>query len=294
MKKPAHDTAIMRTIGTLVRATRKQLGLVQLPVAKRLDLTQSALSRIESGRQVMTAPQWAEFCSFTGISPECIVTGYIEFVKPAVLEPARQKIPFAMPAKYLDERGSKVRATLPLTKFFKSIYGADGFVKYCETNKIDPDFFVNLDNQINVDFSFDLVDFLRRKGHLKSADVVNMTKPAGRPEMHGQLRHTYEGLRPNVVPLMTAFAAHSLYYDCNFKYGVEEAGRKHIDVFIQPEAHMWEKLRGKDSDTAEFVSRYRKHYCERFAAFGSDHVPHVEHRESFFKGADKCVFRVEM
>ncbi len=283
----------MRTIGTLVRATRKQLGLVQLPVAKRLDLTQSALSRIESGLQVMTAPQWAEFCSFTGISPECIMTGYIEFMRPAALESVKQKIPFRMPAKYLDDRGTKVRATLPITKFFKSIYGLDGFEKYCESNKIDPDFFVNLDNQIHVDFSFDMVDFLRLKGHLKTADIVKMTKPVNRPEMHGQLRHMYEGLKSNVTQLISAFASHSLYYDCNFKYGIADTARKHIDFFIRPEAHVWEKLRNTNSDTAEFISKYRKHYGERFAAFGSDHIPQVEHRESFFKGAEQCVFRVE-
>lgn len=284
----------MRTIGTLVRATRKQLGLVQLSVAKRLALTQSALSRIESGLQVMTAPQWAEFCSFTGISPECIMTGYIEFLRPAVLESAKQKIPFAMPAKYLDDRGSKVRATLPMTKFFKSHYGQDGFEKYCKTNKIDPDFFVNLDNQINVDFSFDMVDFLRQKGHLKAADIVKMTKPVSRPEMHGRLQHAYGSIGPNVAGLMTAFATHSLYYDCNFRYAVEEVGRKHIDISIRPEAHVWEKLRNMDSDTAEFISKYRQHYCERFASYGSDHVPQIEHRESFFKGAEQCLYRVEL
>lgn len=49
-------------IGAEVRRLRKESGLGQVEFAVELGLDQSALSRIESGKQVLTAPQWVLLC----------------------------------------------------------------------------------------------------------------------------------------------------------------------------------------------------------------------------------------
>lgn len=49
-------------IGAFVQATRKANGWKQTEIAKRLGLDQSALSRVENGKQSLTAAQWVTFC----------------------------------------------------------------------------------------------------------------------------------------------------------------------------------------------------------------------------------------
>lgn len=47
-------------IGVLVWIIRKRLGMRQTEMAKLLGLDQSALSRVENGRQELSAWQWLE------------------------------------------------------------------------------------------------------------------------------------------------------------------------------------------------------------------------------------------
>lgn len=63
-KKLEHANAI---IGGIVRDIRKERKIQQTVLCKALGLDQSALSRVENGRQVLTAAQWVLFCRTMGV-----------------------------------------------------------------------------------------------------------------------------------------------------------------------------------------------------------------------------------
>lgn len=53
---------IDEVIGGIVRKERDQARLSQMDLCATLGIDQSALSRIESGKQQLTASQWVLFC----------------------------------------------------------------------------------------------------------------------------------------------------------------------------------------------------------------------------------------
>lgn len=66
------DQKYASEIGEIMKATRKRLRLKQGDVAKALQVSQSAVSKFESGTLVPSAVQWFEFCRLIGISPDIL------------------------------------------------------------------------------------------------------------------------------------------------------------------------------------------------------------------------------
>ena len=62
-----------KTIGTHLKEIRKEEKLTQNEVAKAIGLEQSALSRVECGKQPLTAAQWVLFCQHMKITECCLV-----------------------------------------------------------------------------------------------------------------------------------------------------------------------------------------------------------------------------
>ncbi len=68
-RKLEHANAV---IGEIVRDIRKHRNLNQTEVCKAIGLDQSALSRVESGKQQLTAAQWVLFCRKLRIKADLI------------------------------------------------------------------------------------------------------------------------------------------------------------------------------------------------------------------------------
>lgn len=280
-------------VARVVRAARKQLGLVQEKIANSLDLEQSAWSRIEAGKQMLSAAQWVTFCDLTGVSPDSIVLGYVDSATPAALKQGLREGGFRIPPKYAANRGSKVRATLPLLMYFSSLYGEHQLIAYLRDHGLDPDFFICLDNQISIDFSLELLAALARKGVLKSKNFTRLMKPITQPAIHGTLRYQYEAKKSS-LDLVSQLVNNSLFYECNFAYKVESFTKNHLDLSIRPNEHMRETKHLNDPTLGDFLCRYKKHYIEQFIGFsGHRRDAKLVEIECLFKRDDKCVYRVD-
>lgn len=62
MKKPANTPSITLAIGEIVKSIRLDHGINQTELSHHLGLDQSAMSRVESGKQILTATQWVQLC----------------------------------------------------------------------------------------------------------------------------------------------------------------------------------------------------------------------------------------
>ena len=159
----------IQRIGQLLQATRKHLGLDQTAVAPQLGLDQSALSRVESGKQMLTATQWFTFCNLAGISPDALTFGLIELDRP--------ESAIRLPTRYAFEKRSKVRSLLPMWTS-RATLGERGFNSFLEDRKIDPEFFINLNAEINFNFTLDLAEALVKKTGMNSKDAESITRTA--------------------------------------------------------------------------------------------------------------------
>lgn len=69
MHKSEMDPEITILIGRVIERDRRRRGYNQTALAPMIGLDQSALSRVESGKQQLTATQWFELCRIFDYDP---------------------------------------------------------------------------------------------------------------------------------------------------------------------------------------------------------------------------------
>jgi transcriptional regulator with XRE-family HTH domain len=279
-------------IAALMRAARKKNDLTQVEVAKRLQISQSALSKIESGLLIPSAPQWFEFCQVTHISPDSLTTGYMERLSTAVIESGDLSVGFKIPKAYRPYRGSKMRAMLPFLQYFRAVAGEEKVEQYFRSIKMDPDSFIDLDGQINLRFCLDLSRTLIQSGFLKPDDFSRMTSSVSHSETHGRLHRMYDGQTDPLV-LTQVLLQNSRQYECNFQYQIEERNPKHLVFSVKPEEHLSEFQYRQDPVLGDFLCRFKKHYFESFTHYGNSHGATLHERQCHYQGADSCVYELK-
>lgn len=76
----------------IIRTARKTAGLTQQELAKKMDISQSALSKLENASLLPSAYQWFRFCEVTRIAPESFITGKIVRAKGAAKSGSRKSL----------------------------------------------------------------------------------------------------------------------------------------------------------------------------------------------------------
>ena len=287
MKKAEPDRILIQRIGQLLQATRKHLGLNQTAVAPQLGLDQSALSRVESGKQMLTATQWFTFCSLAGISPDCLSYGLIELDRP--------ESAIRLPARYAFEKRSKVRSLLPMLDFARATLGERGFNSFLEDRKIDPEFFINLNAEINFNFTLDLAEALIKKTGMSSKDAESITRTAADATSHGSLHYYYDCIFTNQINLIAGFIENMNRYSNNFQYQVVDSGKSHIDVAVTPLPHMKEFNYRDNPMLGDFLCHYDKGFFQNLSAYGGQKPLKIVIAENLYKdkGAARSLYRMK-
>lgn len=280
-----------------MRAARKQLGFTQEEIAGRLEISQSALSKLEHGALIPSAPQWFEFCRITGISTESLMTGYIERNQPASLKEGMREGSFKINKRYAVHRGSKVRAMLPFLAYLNASVGEKKYREYFKSVKLDADYFIDLDNQVGLEFCLDLSRYLINQKFLKPNDLQKLVAPVSQPETHGSLHLRYDSNRGNKANLLNVLILNSRHYECNFSYRIEEQKRQHLDLAIEPERHLAPASYRHDPILGDFLCQYKKGYFSHFMHYGEredGHSGEIHELECHYRGAPKCVYRIPL
>jgi transcriptional regulator with XRE-family HTH domain len=287
VKKAEPDRILIQRIGQILQATRKHLGLNQTAVAPQLGLDQSALSRVESGKQMLTATQWFTFCSLSGISPDSLTFGFIELDRP--------ESAIRLPSRYAFEKRSKVRSLLPMLDFARATLGERGFNSFLEDRKIDPEFFINLNAAINFNFTLDLAEALVKKTGMSSKDAENITRTAAEAISHGSLHHFYDCISSNPVNLIAGFVDHAARYNTNFQYQVVDSGKHHIDVAVTPAPHMKEFNYRDNAVLGDFLCHYDRGFFQNLSSYGGQKGLKVTIAENMYKdkGIERCLYRMK-
>jgi transcriptional regulator with XRE-family HTH domain len=285
MKKAEPDQLVIMRIGKLLQATRKHLGMNQTALAPQLGLDQSALSRVESGKQMLTAHQWFTFCNIAGISPDSLTFGFVEL--------SGRESAIRLPSRYSFEKRSKVRSLLPMLDFAKTTLGERGFNVFLDDRKLDPDYFLNLDAEINFNFTLDLSESLVRKTGMNNKDAEAVTRAASEAASHGTLHHYYDHIYANQVQLMTGFLENFPKYENNFKFEIVDGSSSQLDVAVTPLPHMKEFNYLDNPILGDYLAYYLKGFFQNFSSYGGQKPMKVVLTENHFKGAPRCLYKMK-
>lgn len=291
---PEERTAAKK-IARIMRAARKELGLNQESVSSQLGISQSALSKLEHGTLIPSAPQWFSFCRLTGISTQSFITGYIERNHPAVVSDASRVGTFKLPRRYALYRGSKVRAVLPFLNYLRACIGEKKLFEFLKARKVDPDYLIDLDNMISLQFTLDIVKYLIEEKFLRPTDVAKLTKPVAQPDYHGSLYSRYIASQ-GPAAMITSLVLNARHYECNFSYRIEDQKKNYLVFSVEPEKHLADIEYRTDPVLGDFLCRYKRSYFERFvqtAEFEGEKAPEVRELECHYHGAERCIYRLD-
>lgn len=286
------EQQVAQKIASLMRASRKRAGMTQVEVSKVLQISQSALSKIESGILIPSAPQWFEFCGTTGISPDSLTTGLIEHQTPATLQHGTHGIHFKLPKMYHNNRASKMRAMLPIVTYFRNAVGEEKFEAYFKKIKMDSEMVYDLDAQVSLNFFLDLARALVTEGLLKAKDFSKLTESVNRPQTHGLVHRQFDG--QTGLNVLSVLLANADKYECNFEYHVEEQKKNQLVMSVTPAAHLREIPYRNDAILGNFLCKYKQHYFERFTSYGGSKAATLRELQCHFEGADSCVYQLKV
>lgn len=276
----------------LLKAIRKHQRLGQVQVAKYLNLEQSSYSRVESGSQKLTAEQWFLFCEMTQTPPDAAFLGYIDFLRPIGSQGIGAESEFDLPERYAFERGSSIRKILPLVEYAKKEWGKKKWTDYLQKVELKPDFFLYLDNEINLNFEMDLARELIKGGSLTPKALPEILAPVTTPSFQGQLRFHYRNVQEPSERLKKLFSDQK-HYETYFNYTVLEESPGSMDISVTPGDHLGAFSYRKDSILHDHLCRYRKTFLKSFSE-GETHKNHVHIRElgCQYKEAQECTYQV--
>lgn len=280
--------SIQQNIGKIMRALRKEQGMSQKEMATFVGLSQSDVSRLESGKQSMSLCDWLAYCEKMGIMADSAKIGYYERPSKTKLLDLNDPNPFKLPRKYLRDRGSKVRSSKLYMNFFTLSSGEAEVQKFLEFHKVDPDFFMNLDNQINASFPLSVFAMLVTKRKVNKDNVQRMAAAITNPSTHGHIHHKYEDIEKSIT-LIKALVNNIKFYDANFDYRISDQTADTIDITIAPNAHMVGIIK-KMPEIEDGICHYLKSVFLSFSSYGGKAPLKIQEKECLYRGGKKCAY----
>ena len=283
----------LQRISRVMRAARKISGKNQVEIAKDLGISQSALSKFESAILIPSTSQWYKFCRTLNVdSLESFTLGTIDNRISATSTGSYPETTFKIPKKYAHHQGSKVRAIRPFLDFFSTQLGEEKLEHYLKDNKVDSDFFVVQDNQLNIGFTVDIATHLISTGSLAKKDVSALTRPVSQPAAHGALHGSYDSASGEIGLLQSLFE-NSKKYEINFTYKIESSTRKDLEISVIPGEHL-AQFDYKSALLGDFLCRYKKSYFQQFSTYKGKKRVELEEHECHYKGAARCVYHFKV
>ena len=170
----------------LTRAIRKYYEIKHIDFAPIIESSQSALSKVESEILGLDAMQWVTICEKFNLDPRSLITGKIENLgtRKMQVDDISRIGGFKIPERYAHHMGSTARTAYPLIKFMITKLGEKKASAFFKSINMDKDYFVIMNNPINLLFIQDLYDFLTSQGALTPQTVPQIIKTAQFKDVH--------------------------------------------------------------------------------------------------------------
>lgn len=280
----------------IFRAARKRACLTQVEVSKNLGIAQGTLSKLERGLLVPSAQHWFDFCHLTDIPTQSLVTGFIETPKKAKVKNLGQGDlqDFKVKPAYMGFAGTKNRSLVPLFQYLKNKISDDQMKTFFQELKTDPDYFIDLDRQINIEFMFDVIAWLVSQGILSLDRLSELVEVVSEPQTHGEFRSKYDRVS-HPIKRLAILLENAPYYEVNFNYQVTHVDDRSIEFSMTPGDHLFDFNYQEHPVLGDFLFRYKEEYFKQFLSYkktdASASEVSVRQSEWHCDGADRCVYR---
>lgn len=290
----AVEEKVENRISLIMRSARKFKGITQQELAVALECSQSALSKMENGVLIPSAPQWFSFCAITDIPVESFVRGYIDRQQNAEILNGKISNGHNIPSRYLNDRGIKIKMIKPFLSFLAENYGEDSLGSFLKKKKLSQDYFVDLDNQISLNFIYDFYKYMKETETLSADNLKRIAQNFNKSDVHGLL---YETLVKTRTPIETlnSFVNNYRHYQADFLISVKDKTVDSITINVKPKLHLRRFKITNDEEFGSFLNNFLLYSFEEIAILNraSEKVK-GEIITELFNGSDSAVLKFTM
>lgn len=284
-------------IALLVNCGRTNKGLSQVEFAALLGISQGQISKLEKGVAIPSATLWMNICNVLDIYTDSLRSGYIDKLSFPSVRSDKYEGGFNLPERYRLDRGIKIRDILPLLLYCKDLTGKKSFDKITAKLNLPKSFFINLDHQINLNFTLDLLDIVFESSFHDEAQISNFLNFTSLPFAHGSLDNVYQQAE-NQLDLVAKFISNSDKYQCYFKYTINDMQSTCMSVSIQSS----DIFKGfmYDQKVYDYLTTYFKVYLEKILAYQANSLAFNKNKKEFKvitlqplnAGNEQCIYKL--
>lgn len=249
----------------IIKALRKYYGSTQSEFADFLGVSQGALSKIEAGKLEVSAFQWITICDKYQINPSALISGVINTDKVKVSEASRRKYfrSFKVPKKYSTYAESTVRTAYPFIKFMEAKLGAKAVKEFLALKGFEQEYFVILDNPVNLLFINDIVQALVDRNVLNQNNLSELFAHFPIHEIHAYVLEDVQFSANVQTALVKLISNISKHYERNTMY--EFVGDQKCYIQARDAEHVQEIGLGKDFNDFRqlYNAKYFEHICNK-------------------------------
>lgn len=247
----------------IIKALRKYYGSTQVEFSDFLGVSQGALSKIEAGKLEISALQWITICDQYKINPDSLFTGVVnaDSSKSDQISVNKNFRAFKVPQKYSLYAESTIRTVYPFIKFLETKVGKKKTNDFLISLGMKPEYFVVLDNPINLVFINDVVTMLIEKNYLSAKNLAELFKHFPIEAVHSYVIEDVKysaNLNTALVKFISRIGNH---YERNTSY--EFIGEK--NCFIQARDYDHVKELDLTSEFKSFRRTYNAKYFENLS-----------------------------
>lgn len=282
------------SMARIIRAHRKRLGLEQRDVASILDIGQEKLSRIENGRQIMPHVVWHSLCEEWKLPYDCFRTQVVDLGSAVSLSNMSKAGKFKIPKAYSRNQTTSVRIIRLFVDYGVRKIGEKSMNWFLMQSGFDPDYFVHSNNQVNIEFYFDLAAYLMERTNLRG-EIRDVFAPVMGPIPHGCLNQFYESEIVDAFSALRSFIQKQNFYDINFRFEIDDERKDRLSVSATPQIYLLQKRSNfAEKHLESFTCSCTKEFLKSFSRYGQNPGGSLEIEHSandcFFHGSDRCIF----
>ena len=250
-----------KAIGRLMKAARRYKKENQESVSKAIGCSQSALSKLEHGTLVPSAPQWFDFCRYLEIPVVSLESSVIDRHLPL----SSLDVPSIVkwPKRYRMFRGLKSRELYPFVSYLRQSQGDEAVEKMFDSLGVDIDLAVDFDHQINHLLVFDVIYYFIKNNICNLQNIKILGSRYASPIFHGELMKEYQKTK-SLSALMEAFIREQKFYQMDFKFELVSSSERACVLSLKAEKHFDYFLKEVSADVMDFYRYYMKSKMEHF------------------------------
>lgn len=181
--------------GDVVCAARKQVGLTQYDLCKRMGISQSNLSKIEANTLKPTADVWIEFCESFSLPVDSFKSGYIDSINKNKIKDFSNKKIIEEKLVYQDNAFLRVRFLIPILENIKLLFGENEYYRVIKKLGLELHQIHNRDTLLNFSFVKDLLEEFELSAN--TFDFEKVAELARHDFVHGNLWNRINGSDTN-------------------------------------------------------------------------------------------------